>query len=266
MGKKGFSLVELSMVLLITALLTAGVITSSKLSKQAEIKQLISDVEKVRISLTNFYTKFGYMPGDFPDATDFWTGTGDGDGDGNIEFLANTAGTGASEVGRVFQHMSLAEVYPGSYNAGNKITDSISPDVNITAKTIRGGLITVAGYTDKGGWPMDGPRNNIGGNSINVIKYGGTDTTFAHANSHLGSGLLNIEETVLLDKKIDDGLARSGKFTGHNDFISSTSLSAEQCLEFSVGSTHSDTAGITGGASYKMNTTFPCNGSFDTFK
>ena len=110
---------------------------------------------------------------------------------------------------------------------------------------------------------MSQPRNHIGGTSVNVIKIGGKETTFSHSNSHLGSGLFTVEEAVLLDKKIDDGLARSGKVTGHNEFVNADSSTDEQCLVFSSGTTHNP-ALFAGGASYNMGSDFKCNVSFDT--
>lgn len=55
--KKGFSLVELSIVLIIIGLLIAGVSSGSKLIKQARINSLINELNELKNSF-NILNKF----------------------------------------------------------------------------------------------------------------------------------------------------------------------------------------------------------------
>ena len=87
--------------------------------------------------------RYNYLPGDMPEATVFWAGTNNGNGDGEISLVANSAGAGFTEVGRVFEHLSLAGIYPGVFVGGTLITDANSPDEGVVPDTINDGLIIV---------------------------------------------------------------------------------------------------------------------------
>lgn len=264
MARKGFSLIELSIVILIVGLLLLGITSATKLVKQAEMRKLIAEVDEIKQAMQTFFGAYNELPGDMENATIFFTGTGNGDGDGNIEVIADSAGAGASEVGRVFEHLSKAEIYEGEFTPGNRLASEIIPTTpEMAPDSIRNSKIIVTSYTERGGWPMNGPRNNIGGNSVNVIRLGRHVNNISHTNTFLGIGIFTIEEVILLDRKFDDGLARSGVFTGHNEFLDTDSESEEQCLTFSSGTTHNP-ALDRGGADYNPATTFMCNVSFDT--
>ena len=55
-NNKGFSLIELSIVLIIIGLLIAGVTGGASLIKSAELRSQISDLRNVQTSINAFYT------------------------------------------------------------------------------------------------------------------------------------------------------------------------------------------------------------------
>lgn len=261
MTRKGFSLIELSIVIVLVGLLVAGVATGQRLKKEADMRRLVQDVERVQVALNSFYATYDQLPGDFNNATRFWSSSANGDGDGQISYLNNSAGAGVSEAGRLFEHLSLAGLYEGNFNPGAVLAANTGSSTDMLPRTIREGYILVTNLTDKGSATFVG-NNQIGGNSVNVIRIGTNTTTLPHINSHVGSHILTVDEAALLDKKIDDGLARGGKFTGHNDYIYLGWI-AERCLQFSSGVTH-DPNLDRGGAFYSTGTSNVCNVSFDT--
>ena len=59
-----FSLIELSIVLIIIGLLVSGIVGGASLIESAKISSLITDIRKYDQALTTFYSLKGYLPGD----------------------------------------------------------------------------------------------------------------------------------------------------------------------------------------------------------
>ncbi|MFO0388554.1 MAG: type II secretion system protein [Alphaproteobacteria bacterium] len=69
--QQGFTLIELSIVLVIIGLVTAGVLVGKDLINQAELRSIITDVEKYNTAVNTFKVKYCCLAGDCPFATDF---------------------------------------------------------------------------------------------------------------------------------------------------------------------------------------------------
>lgn len=82
--RKGFTLVELSIVLVIIGLLIGGVIKGQSMIENAKIKRIISDTDGLVAAVYAYQDKFNALPGDDNSvgatATGACTTTGDGDG------------------------------------------------------------------------------------------------------------------------------------------------------------------------------------------
>jgi len=65
--KRGFSLVELSIVLIIIGLLVAGVSTGSKLIHSAKLRTIITDMQEYQTGLKTFKLTYDELPGDMKD-------------------------------------------------------------------------------------------------------------------------------------------------------------------------------------------------------
>ena len=63
---KGFTLIELSIVIVITGLVVAGVLVGQGLIKAATIRAQISQIEKYQTAVNTFRLKYGNLPGDIP--------------------------------------------------------------------------------------------------------------------------------------------------------------------------------------------------------
>ena len=66
--KKSFSLIELSLFILISGVLSAVVIISVDLLKQSRAQAIIAQFESYRKAINRFYQDYGYLPGDLPNA------------------------------------------------------------------------------------------------------------------------------------------------------------------------------------------------------
>src|SRR5271170_3878378 len=87
-----FTLIELSIVLVIIGLIVGGVLVGQDLIKAAQIRATVTQLEKYNTSVNTFRGKYNGLPGDlqsptnfFPSVTGAGTGTGLGNGNALIE-------------------------------------------------------------------------------------------------------------------------------------------------------------------------------------
>ncbi len=214
--KKGFSLVELSIVIIIIGLLFVGVSAGSTLIEQAKLRKIINEIMEVQRSVRIFKVAYDYLPGDFPDAGKIWgdacggdapAGNGcNGDGDGVVgvyggaDFQAYTSQRSQVEYYRFWQHMQLADVIGGSYTGVHAYTSTEpnwNSEDNVYASKAFPGIL----------FYMDDVRrwNTSLGDQIFWIMSNKTSMWVNDPQTGL-----NPVQTYNIDKKIDDGLARSG--------------------------------------------------------
>ncbi|MCB1970501.1 MAG: prepilin-type N-terminal cleavage/methylation domain-containing protein [Geminicoccaceae bacterium] len=121
-GQAGFTLVELSIVLVIIGLIIGGVLKGQEMIQSARLKSTMNQVEAYRAAHNTFRDRYGALPGDFKDGQAAlgdhvgitWTTPAcDGsnaacDGDGVIE------GSGASQESLLYwQHLAAADMITG---------------------------------------------------------------------------------------------------------------------------------------------------------
>ena len=66
--KQSFSLIELSICIMISGIMATAAIVSYDTVKQARAQAVISQFQKYRTAINDFYKFYGYLPGDLPDA------------------------------------------------------------------------------------------------------------------------------------------------------------------------------------------------------
>lgn len=65
--RQAFTLVELSVVLVVLGLLVGGVMAGRELIRAAEIRAQLAQLDEIRLAATTFKVKYFYLPGDIPD-------------------------------------------------------------------------------------------------------------------------------------------------------------------------------------------------------
>src|SRR6185312_5200238 len=92
--RSGFTLIELSIVLVIIGLIVGGVLVGQDLIKAATIRAQISQIEKYNTAVNTFRSKYNAIPGDIvaSQAAAFGMATrsgaeGRGDGNGLVESI-----------------------------------------------------------------------------------------------------------------------------------------------------------------------------------
>jgi competence protein ComGC len=189
---KAFSLVELSIVVIILGLLVASVTVGKDLISAAKMRGLVSQLKSFDTQISTFKLKYDDLPGDINNANKRGLGDHNGDGDGLIEDGTNdtTPDTIGYEISYFWEHLNRAGFADGAYDGdeGNGIVGETLPQAK------HGGGIVV--YAE---------------NSQNYYHVGihdsgeGTPAVINFANT------LIPEEAFSVDNKIDDGLPLKGK-------------------------------------------------------
>ncbi len=192
----GFSLVELSVVLVIMGLLLAAITGGSHLIHTAKLNQNISEINGYVTALNKFKDKYKAWPGDMPDAVSFW-GTynastnpnGTVNGDGN-ELIQNTN----IESPRAWQQLALSGLIAGRYTGVEASgPNSYLAGVNAPSVSTRKGAFYL--LVHMGAFDVLGNAMQLGANMNAGYPWGGA---------------LTASDAHLIDIKIDDGLPHKG--------------------------------------------------------
>ena len=215
--RNGFTLIELSMVLIVIGLIVVGVTGGKSLMKAAELRGIITQYNNYKTAINAFDLQYDALPGDMPDASDYWgSACGgavaapagcNGDGDGFIDPGAST------EEYRFWQHLVLSEVLPGDYTGEADGVYGIVAGVNVPSTKIDG-VYFRSEYKTYSAYNLD----------ANIFSI---QQDIANSTENQG-GFLSPPEAVSFDKKIDDGFAATGNVFARNGWVGSEQLG---CLD-----------------------------------
>ncbi len=116
--QKGFTLVEIAIVLVIIGLLLGGILKGQEMITQARIKNVINDLNGITAAYASYQDRYRAIPGDDATAAGRWTGAVAGNGNGQILGKYNDAATyptptAAQESNLFWWHLRLAGFIPG---------------------------------------------------------------------------------------------------------------------------------------------------------
>lgn len=221
MKRKGFTLVELSIVLVIIGLLIGGILVAQSMIGTAKLQSGVRQLGQFDASIANFYTKFNTIPGD-----NSVMGTTSATYNGN-GIISDYAGAGCAagalfkgEIGKFWSDLSASGLKPTG---------------------------TATGYTDASGTNLAVGTNLIGttteyipqfplGTAVGLVACGASSqnwyriTAFSIATASnqivaTPTSGLKPADAAAIDAKIDDGVANAGNVTG-DDSVSMTSTDA----------------------------------------
>ena len=234
--QSGFTLVELAIVLAIIGLLAGGIIGGQSLIRSSQVSAVAADFSRIRGGMNQFQQKYGYLPGDFPKATEVW-----GRADGGTPIEANCAapdttaspdgvttcngnGSGIMDGGngenyRAWQHMAAAGYINGKFTGTYGPAGTWHSIVRVNQPE---GPIKNSSYFIWN-WGVTGDDGTFyAGSNINVIAFG-----LDVLNSWSNGGVLSAREAEGLDRKLDDGLPGKGMirpiYVGNTNCTTSTS-------------------------------------------
>ena len=235
-----FSLVELSIVLVILGLLLGGVMVGQSLIKSSELRSTISETQRYVAAYAQFRDKYDAVPGDMPNATSYWgaattcpgdsthtqstAATCNGDGNGAVD------NDGLSEKYLLWKHMANAGLIEGTYTGEPASTSATSNIGGVNCpKGKRKNVIYSAYY-----WQyMSGDPNYPDGQYGNFFFVGGF-----WANNVGVAGTFTAQEVADIDAKLDDGKPAFGKIR--------TSWNSTSCVTATATASASYAVGVTG--------------------
>ncbi len=181
--QRGFTLVEIAIVLVIIGLLLGGVLKGQEMVTSAKVRNLADQGSAIKTAYFAFQDRFRALPGDYIVASTningVTGGAGGGNGDGNGLVTTN------NERGLFWLHLSAAGFLTGSFDGQAQANNLNCPANRCMTNTY--------------GAPMLFSRGNIADNNSNRQTH------------ELRAGRsVPVDVLAELDRKVDDGKPRTG--------------------------------------------------------
>lgn len=202
-SEQGFTLVELAIVMVIIGLLIGGILKGQELINNAQITATVSQIKGLDAALNTFQGKYNALPGDMltpstriPNCTAAPCSSA-GNGNGSYANLVSAAPALGNEGVVAFSQLAAADLISGV----NPTINSLSFGNSLPAVSAGGGM-WLGASSATGGGPA-GITTLIGNKSYVILNgdTGAPSTT---------SGALSPSAVAQIDRKLDDGLPRSG--------------------------------------------------------
>lgn len=235
---RAFSLVELSIVLVILGLLTGGILSGQSLIRAAELRSISSDFTRIHTALMTYQDKYFSIPGDHNNAFRFFgtncAATADEcNGDGNGFVGATISGRTFQESYQAINHLALTGLIEGSYT-GVASTPSVNGTNIIPSKLQNAGFWFFMWnpntyFTAGEGVPPAGVERQ------NWIHLGGPHNS---RTWNFGAAGLSPQEAWGVDAKIDDGKPGLGRLFGPSRNRLCSNHDDQNLAEYDVAATH----------------------------
>ena len=233
---QGFTLVELSIVIIIIGFLIAGVSAGQSLIKQAASTAALSEMKGIQLAVQNFKVRFdNQLPGDLSTASAYWPNCAptpdngidnslacNGDGDGTFAGPGSTA----YEIIGAWNHLALAGLisgitphqlnlyYANSYCGG--CVGGVGDTDALPSKYVNGALYSLYPST---------PFSDSAENTYVIMSTAFYETGGKFITAYPWGGLpqfgvpLTTNEAQAIDIKGDDGIPTSGIVRANNGWI-----------------------------------------------
>jgi prepilin-type N-terminal cleavage/methylation domain-containing protein len=199
-GQRGFTLVEIAIVLVIIGLLLGGILKGQEMITQAKIKNVVNDFNGITAAINSYQDRYKALPGDDLNAGTRWQTVGT---------VQSGNGNGQWDKG------GASEVYN---NVPSAAASSSTPEVNLFWWHLRlAGF--VGGTTDPAQISSIVPPNNAA-NGLMGVQTGGMGFT----SNVICSSNLPDKIAIAVDTQMDDGTSTSGQVRGNYEAAPSPPL------------------------------------------
>ncbi len=233
--QRGFTLLELSISLVIIGLLVGGIMLGKQLIQQARLRGTIAEIDQYLKAAKLFQDQYMALPGDMKNATSIWgaadadpetckytIGTGtqtcNGDGDGRITWQVAHSDTWYEQF-RFWQHLSNAHLIQGQFSGvtlgGAAGTQVYSLGVNAPASSVKGGVYFAQNLSLAEAQALSA--------QFFVVNYG----NYLRLATESSGAVLTPAEAYQIDEKMDDGLPFSGKVVPFRNTVTADCLSPD---------------------------------------
>jgi prepilin-type N-terminal cleavage/methylation domain-containing protein len=220
--QKGFTLVELAIVMTIIGLLIGGILKGQELMQNARVTSTIAQVRAYEAATTTFRDKYDAVPGDMANAATRIPGcaatcnpaagapanavVGDGIvGNPTSTFATQTAPLANNETLLYWTHLLLADLISGVTNTGMQAAPVLASGESHPAARIGGNFVVGNGS----GVAM--PGNALAGSGPNGMILGLVNGPTGAMNATAGVARpLPPTRAAQIDRKMDDGRANGG--------------------------------------------------------
>ncbi len=117
-GQKGFTLVELAIVMVIIGLMLGAVLKGQAMIDDAKQKRLMNDLQGITAAYFTYYDRYNALPGDDV-STHGWSGVVAGTGNGFIDGVNATNGTEGHEFWQALRYAGLLSGNPAATGAAH---------------------------------------------------------------------------------------------------------------------------------------------------
>ncbi len=238
--QSGFTLIELSLVIVIIGLIVAGITVGQSLVRSSKIRAVITDKDKYVSALNTFKLEYNGLPGDLLNASSYFSGALSGNGNGFIEYAGADA-----ECLQAWLHLARAGLISGTYT-GTGASTNFAYGVNAPTTSL---MSTYMGWTIFAA-PVPRYGSTYTGNMLNLGGFRYPYSTAPATARHTG-GVMTGREAQSIDVKIDDGNPAGGQFIQNRD-TSSAAPYDTSCVNQNM------TTGTTSNTAYVYDNYYSC--------
>ena len=207
-SQKGFTLVELAIVMIIIGLLIGGILKGQQLIYNSRIKSVATQLQGIQAAQNIFRDTYKALPGDLPRATQRLTTCGpanfcvNGNGDGLVGVRLNqsTGATGSENI-QYWKHLAMADLINGVIPSADPDPTTLAWGVTNPSTTMGGGMnaLMMVSPLEVGTGPGD-----FGGRGVIIMLTATPGTT---------TWFLTPQDARAIDLILDDGGPNSGIVT-----------------------------------------------------
>lgn len=220
--KNGFTLIELSIVLVVIAMVIGGILVGQNLIESSRLSSFIKDIQKMDSAVKAFQAQYGQLPGDSDNAYTYFGADCaassvlcNGDGDSIME---------EAETYRAWKHLDASKYtsYGTDAVTGTSVTCAIGTNMPRMAIDAASAAFT---YDNNTAYDSREARTATQATPGQMLQFGKVLSSQAAVANCADAGFITSIVAYQIDKKIDDGLAYDGKVLNAQDLSGCTTSS-----------------------------------------